>query len=573
MSQDDDYTGEIPSATSKPVINVATSTNSGINWSRGELIGKGQFGTVYRGLNLDSGEAIALKHIHFAQETLKAKEQVVAIQNEIAILKTLKTHRSIVSYLGTDRHSLDLYILMEYIPGGSIASQVKVHGPLKETLAQKWTREIVEGLEHLHSNEIVHRDIKGANILVNSTGNIKLADFGCAKQKFGPMSNGFTSVRGTPFWMAPEVIQGREYGTEADIWSLGATVLEMLNGRPPWYELGQMGALNALAKQIAVPAIPEHISAACRDFILKCLEYNPANRWNCKQLLAHPWLSGADFRKDEAKEGGAPSAEAGRPKPAVAPNTEPLPMRTPPEMPPFLALSPHPPGPRLSASPARGQSPLPNQLRFPLRPHKEKPSSLNELRPRRFTDGRRSSVQSGGAPFPFLETHSAILPRLGGDVSSCTSEDSKAKMSEMNDLSNDEGSDSEDSVRKGSDCASHPVIYSRKTQCLRAICSEEELSPMSPFPSPECRSSVSVSPVSASAQECGTPKSLRRSLPNMSPLLAPTTPRPFPCPPDGSPKLPSVRLPPTCRLGASPLPHNPSPRHQSLRFHSNAVRS
>jgi serine/threonine protein kinase len=224
---------------------------------------------------------------------MKAKEQVLAIQNEIAILKTLKSHPSIVSYLGTDRHGMDLYILMEYVPGGSIAQQIKMHGALNEGLCRKWTYEILEGLHHLHSNGIAHRDIKGANILVTSTGSIKLADFGSAAQKqmgmCGP--DGFKSVRGTPFWMAPEVVMGETYGWPADIWSLGCTVLEMINGKPPWFDLGQIGALNALAKKIAVPPIPDSMADLGKDFVNACLSYQPDMRPDSQTLLAYDWLA------------------------------------------------------------------------------------------------------------------------------------------------------------------------------------------------------------------------------------------------------------------------------------------
>ncbi|KAG2727463.1 hypothetical protein I3760_01G158700 [Carya illinoinensis] len=191
-----------------------------IRWRKGELIGCGAFGRVYMGMNLNSGELLAA-HIR-------------GLEEEVKLLKNL-SHPNIVRYLGTAREEDSLNILLEFIPGGSISSLLGKFGSFPESVIRMYTKQLLLGLEYLHKNGIMHRDIKGANILVDNKGCIKLADFGASKKVVELATiNGAKSMKGTPYWMAPEVILQTGHSFSADIWSVGCTVIEMATGKPPW---------------------------------------------------------------------------------------------------------------------------------------------------------------------------------------------------------------------------------------------------------------------------------------------------------------------------------------------------
>ncbi|KAF3857065.1 hypothetical protein F7725_008924 [Dissostichus mawsoni] len=178
---------------------------------------------------------------------------------ELAVKQNL-CHERIVQYYGCLRDTMErtLSIFMEYMPGGSIKDQLKSYGALTENVTRRYTRQILEGVSYLHSNMIVHRDIKGANILRDSVGNVKLGDFGASRrlQTICLSGTGIMSVTGTPYWMSPEVISGEGYGRKADIWSVGCTVVEMLTQRPPWAEFEAMAAIFKIATQPTNPILP-----------------------------------------------------------------------------------------------------------------------------------------------------------------------------------------------------------------------------------------------------------------------------------------------------------------------------
>lgn len=180
---------------------------------------------------------------------------------------------------------------MEYMPGGSIKDQLKAYGALTENVTRKYTRQILEGVHYLHSNMIVHRDIKGANILRDSTGNVKLGDFGASKrlQTICLSGTGMKSVTGTPYWMSPEVISGEGYGRKADIWSVACTVVEMLTEKPPWAEFEAMAAIFKIATQPTNPKLPPHVSDYTRDF-LKRIFVEAKLRPSADELLRHMFV-------------------------------------------------------------------------------------------------------------------------------------------------------------------------------------------------------------------------------------------------------------------------------------------
>jgi hypothetical protein len=200
---------------------------------------------------------------------------------------------------GTERSSGSLNIFLEYVPGGSIASLLAKFGSFRETVVRVYTRQILSGLAYLHGHGIAHRDIKGANILVDNTGLVKLADFGASRriEDLVTMESGFKSVKGTPYWMAPEVIKQSGHGRQADIWSVACTVIEMATGKPPWSQFGsQVSAMFAIASSKGPPTIPEHVSPDCKDFLYLCFNRNWRERPQAATLLQHPFVANAAVR-------------------------------------------------------------------------------------------------------------------------------------------------------------------------------------------------------------------------------------------------------------------------------------
>ncbi|KFO88327.1 Mitogen-activated protein kinase kinase kinase 3, partial [Buceros rhinoceros silvestris] len=270
--------------------NIPTKSPSApINWRRGKLLGQGAFGRVYLCYDVDTGRELAAKQVQFDPESPETSKEVSALECEIQLLKNLQ-HERIVQYYGClrDRAEKTLTIFMEYMPGGSVKDQLKAYGALTENVTRKYTRQILEGVSYLHSNMIVHRDIKGANILRDSAGNVKLGDFGASKrlQTICMSGTGIRSVTGTPYWMSPEVISGEGYGRKADVWSLACTVVEMLTEKPPWAEYEAMAAIFKIATQPTNPQLPSHISEHCRDF-LKQIFVEARHRPSAEELLRH----------------------------------------------------------------------------------------------------------------------------------------------------------------------------------------------------------------------------------------------------------------------------------------------
>jgi serine/threonine protein kinase len=246
---------------------------------------------------------MAVKQVELLEDQIaQHRSEVAALQNEISVLQSLK-HTNIVQYLGTAVEGSCLNIFLEYVPGGSIASLIKKFTTmpeegLHESLVRNYTKQILSGLQYLHSNQIIHRDIKGANILVDDKGVIKLADFGASKKieeivAQAGAGDSIASLKGTVYWMAPEVIKQSGYGRQADIWSVGCTVIEMATGRPPWSSeyTDQVSALFTIATSDDMPEMPEDFSEDGKDFLAQCFRRNPKERPNATKLLQHPWIT------------------------------------------------------------------------------------------------------------------------------------------------------------------------------------------------------------------------------------------------------------------------------------------
>ncbi|KAL0350625.1 UNVERIFIED_CONTAM: Mitogen-activated protein kinase kinase kinase [Sesamum radiatum] len=263
-------------------------------WQKGKLIGRGTFGSVYVASNRETGALCAMKEVEILPDDSKSAECMRQLEQEIKVLSHLK-HPNIVQYYGSEIVGDKFYIYLEYVHPGSISKFINDHcGAITESVVRNFTRHILSGLAYLHSKKTIHRDIKGANLLVDAYGVVKLADFGMAKHLNGQTAN--LSLKGSPYWMAPELLQSAmqtdgncDIALAVDIWSLGCTIIEMMNGKPPWSEYEGAAALFKVLKE--TPPIPETLSAEGKDFLQCCFRRNPADRPTASKLLDHPFMS------------------------------------------------------------------------------------------------------------------------------------------------------------------------------------------------------------------------------------------------------------------------------------------
>lgn len=301
---------------------ASSSSRIQIRWQQGRFIGAGTFGTVYLAVNLDSGGLMAVKEIRFA-DISNTPSLYKHIKDEMDVMEML-THPNIVEYYGIEVHREKVYIFEEYCQGGSLA-QLLEHGRIEdEAVIQVYTLQMLDGLVYLHSKDVVHRDIKPDNILLDHLGVIKYVDFGAAKvlaknsrtvqrsRRGGIAAGGnmagmtgpdgkpvgaaaVQSLQGTPMYMSPEVIKGESRGRRGamDVWSLGCVVLEFATGRRPWSQLDNEWAIMfhiGMAQQHPPLPEPGQLSELGIDFIRQCLIIDPYDRPSAAEMREHPWI-------------------------------------------------------------------------------------------------------------------------------------------------------------------------------------------------------------------------------------------------------------------------------------------
>ena len=291
----------------------------------GEAIGKGAHGQVYRAIDQRDGTVVAIKEIPLRGLDAAALR---AITVETDLLSSL-SHPNVVAYLGTVETKSYRYIVLELAENGSLAGIVKPtrFGPCPEPLAAVYAAQMLDGLAYLHAQGVVHRDVKGANVLTTKDGVVKLADFGVAVRALddaGPRRSSLDAdheVQGTPDWMAPEVIEMGGATAASDVWSVACTVLELVTGAPPYFDMQPMPAMFAIAKDPR-PPLPERASPALRDFLKRCFRKDPKTRPSAAEMREHEWIRRAS--EGEARSAGeARGAGGGRVAGANASGDEP----------------------------------------------------------------------------------------------------------------------------------------------------------------------------------------------------------------------------------------------------------
>ncbi|KAJ3321307.1 hypothetical protein HDV06_004411 [Boothiomyces sp. JEL0866] len=269
-----------------------------IDWTLGELIGQGAFGKVFMAINLANYEFMAVKQVLLGMDNPQEKKSADSLKHEIELLSELN-HDNIVRYIGFESKQDSVNVFLEYVSGGSISSCLTKYGKFPVDITKSFTAQILCGLEYLHSKDIIHRDIKGANVLVNGDGVVKISDFGISKKNEYSAYHRMTrlSMQGSIYWMAPEAARGKGYSAKVDIWSCGCLVLEMLTGHVPWHQV--RGNIIYLLGTGNAPPIPANLTDDSKNFLQDTFQIDPEKRPTASQFLDHPFtdidIASVDF--------------------------------------------------------------------------------------------------------------------------------------------------------------------------------------------------------------------------------------------------------------------------------------
>ncbi|XP_061119428.1 mitogen-activated protein kinase kinase kinase 1 isoform X2 [Conger conger] len=267
----------------------------GVEWLKGQQIGLGAFSSCYQAQDVGTGTLMAVKQVTYVRNTSSEQEEVVeTLRDEIRMMGHLN-HPNIIRMLGATCEKNNYNLFVEWMAGGSVSHLLNKYGAFKEAVIINYTEQLLRGLAYLHENQIMHRDIKGANLLIDSTGQrLRIADFGAAARlaSKGTGAGEFQGqLLGTIAFMAPEVLRGQQYGRSCDVWSVGCAIIEMSCAKPPWNaekHSNHLALIFKIASATTAPSIPPHVSPGLRDVTLRCLELQPSDRPASRELLKHP---------------------------------------------------------------------------------------------------------------------------------------------------------------------------------------------------------------------------------------------------------------------------------------------
>eukprot|EP00092_Neocalanus_flemingeri_P005834 GFUD01006278.1.p1 GENE.GFUD01006278.1~~GFUD01006278.1.p1 ORF type:complete len:1424 (+),score=191.28 GFUD01006278.1:322-4593(+) len=269
--------------------------SEGVDWTKGTVLGTGAYSTCYQARDVETGTLMAAKQISFCRNSDEEQDKVEQLIREEVLLISKLQHPHVVRMYGAIQEGSHINVFVEWMPGGSISSLLDKHGVFTEAVSLRYLHQILLGLDYLHSNGILHRDLKGANLLVDTSGHhLRIADFGAAARMMSKSTvpGEFQGqLQGTIAFMAPEVLRGDSYGRSCDIWSIGCCIIEMATTKPPW---GASDVSNHLALIFRIacahepPEVPQTLSPALRDLALRCLELDPNLRPSARELLLHP---------------------------------------------------------------------------------------------------------------------------------------------------------------------------------------------------------------------------------------------------------------------------------------------
>jgi len=261
------------------------------SYHKEKLLGEGAVGVVTLAVHKKTKEKVAMKQINL----IESEDLMDLILLEIQVMKDLN-HPNLINFKEAYMDGDELFIAMEYMEGGDLTELV-LTVEVPEPIIATFCKELVSGIYHLHSKDLIHRDLKSDNLLLGMDGQVKITDFGFASKIEAGQKR--ITMAGTPYWMAPEIVNQQAYGAKVDIWSLGIMALEMKDGEPPYMGTDPIRAIWLIA-QHGKPDIhgKEKLSPEFADFLDRCLEVDVDARWRAEQLLSHPFLKTAAPNKE-----------------------------------------------------------------------------------------------------------------------------------------------------------------------------------------------------------------------------------------------------------------------------------
>ena len=258
----------------------------------GPTVGDGEFATVRLAYDLRNGDTVAIKC--FSPRTGEYRMLDEQIIREVAGLKGL-VHEHLVQLHEVIIHGHRVFLVMEYCRRGDLRQLINSEGALSENQAREFFGDLLLGVRKMHSINLMHRDLKLENMLIDNKFRLKIADFGCARRQIAKRLN---TITGSYAYGAPELFRGDYYdGRKTDVWSMGVILYAMLVGRLPFSDKGEVPEL--LEERMQPPRLPIDLSSKCADLIQRMLNYDPAGRLSVEEVMCHPWLMHKDLRQEE----------------------------------------------------------------------------------------------------------------------------------------------------------------------------------------------------------------------------------------------------------------------------------